>query len=336
MGRFDTLKLWLRARGPDTSLRIFLRNSDAAHAASGRPSDLKPHELVLNPTREPMPVELPLNRFAVSSWWLQEHKLALHDVGPQLDRVIFMSITTGGGAPAGEYEIELLRAELHGQWVSAASFRLGLILLWMGSLLAYLVWEWQLTKLQLQHSQQHKLKLQQAHAALQIQSRDLAQRAMHDPLTGVLNRAGLEQQVEALQTLPADAVYPLALVFVDIDHFKAINDGHGHTTGDAVLRQFAELLRGNLQRVDHVTRWGGEEFLLLLPQTAMPEAKAVAERLRNCLHVARWPEGLEVRASFGVAACPSADDLSDALRAADRAMYRAKMMGRDRVEMAGG
>lgn len=334
MERFDTLKLWLRARGPNTSLRIFLRNSDAAHAGTGKASDLKPHELVLDPTQEALPVELPLRRFMVASWWLQEHKLALRDTGPQLNRVLFMSLTTGGGAPAGDYEIELERAELQGQWVAPATFRLGLILLWMGSLLAYLVWEWRLTRRQLKHSQQHKHMLQMAHAALQLKSSDLAQQALHDPLTGVLNRAGLEQQIAALQAMPEASAYPLALVFVDVDHFKRINDGHGHEVGDAVLRQFAQLLRGNLQRVDHVARWGGEEFLLLLPQTEAAEAAAVAERLRACMHAAPWPEGLQVRASFGVAACLPAQRLDDTLRAADRAMYRAKMSGRDRVELA--
>jgi diguanylate cyclase (GGDEF)-like protein len=101
-----------------------------------------------------------------------------------------------------------------------------------------------------------------------------------------------------------------------------------------VLRQFAELLRANLQRDDLVARWGGEEFLLLLPQTPALWAVAVAERLRSCLHEASWPAGLQVRASFGVADCTTAAEMSEALRAADQAMYEAKSFGRDRVEIA--
>ncbi|MFY8117995.1 MAG: GGDEF domain-containing protein, partial [Roseateles sp.] len=105
--------------------------------------------------------------------------------------------------------------------------------------------------------------------------------------------------------------------------------------GDEVLRRFAATLKSNLQREDLVARWGGEEFVLLMPQTRAAEAVVVAERLRECLHVREWPAELAVTASFGVAQCESASEVDASLRAADRAMYQAKAQGRDRVVRAG-
>jgi diguanylate cyclase (GGDEF)-like protein len=100
-----------------------------------------------------------------------------------------------------------------------------------------------------------------------------------------------------------------------------------------VLRELAALLRRNLQREDLIARWGGEEFVVLMPQTSVDEARIVCERLRQCLHEQAWPAGLAVTASFGVAQAANAGELDGANTRADAAMYRAKRGGRDRVEL---
>lgn len=334
--RFETLRLSVRARGPEAhqQLRVFLRNRDAAALASGRVADLKPHEVVFEPAAELMPVEFRLGQFMVASWWVQSHPQPAALLGPQLDQVTYLSLSTGGHVKPGRYEIDFDGAELRGPWVSAASFRLGLIALWMLSLLGYLVWEWRQTRRQLQRSIRRKLELQKQHALLQAHSQDLAAMALRDPLTGVANRDGLQHDLTLLMHAQEEALFPLAVAFVDIDHFKRINDEHGHAVGDQVLQQFAGLLKTHVQREDLVARWGGEEFVLLMPQTLAGEAATVAERLRSCLHEARWPAGLRVTASFGLAQCEEASQVDATLEAADKAMYQAKAQGRDRVVAA--
>lgn len=337
MSSFDTLRLWIRSSGPGQRhpVRVFLRQRDPAHEGSGEVADMKPHELVLDPQAEARPVDLPLKQFQVASWWLQPRALPVGLSGPQLNRVAVLSFTTPGDVVPGRYVIEVDAAVLRGQWISPASFRLGLLAMWMLCLLGYGAWEWQHTRRQLQHSIRGRLKLQRAHAHLKAYSQDLEDRAHRDALTGVSNRNGLLHDLELLANSHEEMLFPLSVVFADMDLFKQVNDQHGHEVGDAVLRQFASTLTGNLQREDLVARWGGEEFIVVMPQTRAEEAAAVAERLRERLHATAWPCGLQISASFGVAQCDRQGDLDDALRRADEAMYRAKAEGRDRVVLAG-
>jgi diguanylate cyclase (GGDEF)-like protein len=161
-----------------------------------------------------------------------------------------------------------------------------------------------------------------------------------DPLTGITNRReffeALEREIGRAERRRA----PLAVAILDLDHFKAINDGHGHLAGDAVLVAAAGRLAGELRREDVLARWGGEEFVLLLPDTDADGARVVAERCRARLHAEPVDfEGtaIEVTASFGVAArlAGAAAASGEALvRAADEALYRAKREGRNRVEVA--
>ncbi|RZI92217.1 MAG: GGDEF domain-containing protein, partial [Rubrivivax sp.] len=162
-------------------------------------------------------------------------------------------------------------------------------------------------------------------------SRALEKMALRDPLTRVANRDGLNRALELLLQVQGDMSFPLSVVFVDADHFKRVNDEHGHEVGDQVLVLLARTLRANLPRDDLLARWGGEEFVIVMPQTPAEEAVAVAERLRQVLARVEWPAGLKVTASWGVAQAVTATDVDHALRAADQAMYRAKHEGRDRV-----
>jgi diguanylate cyclase (GGDEF)-like protein len=129
---------------------------------------------------------------------------------------------------------------------------------------------------------------------------------------------------------------PLSLVFVDLDHFKHVNDAHGHLAGSAVLREIGELFQGTIRKVDAAFRYGGDEFALLLVETDTTGALAVSQRLRTRLkhHTFLEKQGfsLKLTASMGIATYPNhAANGTDLLHAADRAMYRAKELGRDEV-----
>ncbi|MFJ3057404.1 diguanylate cyclase [Herbaspirillum sp. NPDC087042] len=160
-----------------------------------------------------------------------------------------------------------------------------------------------------------------------------------DFLTGVLNRRAFyshgQQQMSVAQRYQRE----LAVILFDIDHFKRINDTHGHQAGDAILRGVAQTVSGLLRKVDVLARYGGEEFIVLLPESDLVQSGSVAEKLRQALEQGDFEvDGgmrIKVSASFGVAAVCGEQGLEYLIRQADQALYRAKKLGRNRVELAG-
>jgi diguanylate cyclase (GGDEF)-like protein len=160
-------------------------------------------------------------------------------------------------------------------------------------------------------------------------------RAATDALTGLANRRAIDDTVKRMVAQAGRAASPLSVIALDLDHFKNINDTHGHERGDEVLAAVGALLRDSLRAGDFAGRAGGEEFIIVLPDTERDGAVTVAEKLRGALEDLRGGLDVHVSASFGIAACP--DDAGDApalLRLADRALYAAKRNGRNRVELA--
>ncbi len=161
-----------------------------------------------------------------------------------------------------------------------------------------------------------------------------------DDLTGLLNRRGLwefgRREFERARRFNR----ALAVIFLDIDHFKQINDTHGHAIGDQVLRNLSDRLRANTREVDVVARYGGEEFVILLPEVEMPVAAQIAERLRSTMSEIPADTGqgpVKISISLGVVQLTSeVQDLASLLDKADQAMFAAKQHGRNRVEVQGG
>jgi diguanylate cyclase (GGDEF)-like protein len=173
----------------------------------------------------------------------------------------------------------------------------------------------------------------------------LADHAQRDPLTGALNRSGLHLSYERLaaarRAVRQDDDVMLgvvSLIVIDLDHFKTINDTHGHAMGDDVLRLFAAIASADLRTGDTLARYGGDEFVVLLPHTAGGEALAIAERIRVAFANATGSLGalaVQPTLSIGIAAGSLADDtLGTILPRADEALYRSKREGRNRVRVA--
>lgn len=155
---------------------------------------------------------------------------------------------------------------------------------------------------------------------------------MTDPLTGVANRRHLDDRLAMEIARLARYGQPLAVILTDIDHFKEVNDTHGHAVGDVVLEAFARTLEGNIRSSDFLARYGGEEFVLLLPNTASEEATALAERMREATQRMRFEEAdLRLTASFGVTLARPGETMAEVLSRADEAMYLSKSGGRNRV-----
>lgn len=161
--------------------------------------------------------------------------------------------------------------------------------------------------------------------------------ATRDTLTGLLNRRAMQEQVAPLVQQATRQQRPLTLALADLDHFKLINDHHGHAAGDRVLQAFARVAERELRGADRVARWGGEEFLFALPDTDEVQAHACLERLREALRrvvVEALPAGTVISFSAGITRCGGLEDLEHAIERADMAMYRAKLEGRGRTSLA--
>lgn len=192
---------------------------------------------------------------------------------------------------------------------------------------------------------QRERRLVHTSASLRVAGAQLERLASIDALTGLPNRRAIFEQLGLEYRRALRYRRDLAVLMIDIDNFKVVNDGSGHPFGDHVLAEVAYTLRGNLRESDHVGRYGGEEFLVLLPETDGEHAAAAAEKLRQAVegHAIALPDArptalrTRVTVSIGAAALPvnEGEDENTLVRHADQALYDAKAAGKNRVHLHG-
>jgi diguanylate cyclase (GGDEF)-like protein len=186
---------------------------------------------------------------------------------------------------------------------------------------------------QLRERAWYEQQLRAHQAELEAQNADLNEQTRTDPLTGLANRRAFAVGVEKAIAAASDASAPLHLAVVDIDHFKTINDLHGHVEGDRVLKAVGDVLGAQAGAArGRVARYGGEEFVLLLPDMPQDQARLQCEYLREA--IAALPIGLPVTVSIGLASHHAGDTPESLFARADQALYAAKREGRDRVSVA--
>jgi len=156
--------------------------------------------------------------------------------------------------------------------------------------------------------------------------------AFNDALTGIFNRQRFNEELDKELKRFKRTQEPLALVMFDIDHFKDFNDLHGHQVGDIILVETATLISQHTREIDTFARWGGEEFMLILPNTSKEEALLVAQSLRERIEIYNFTNNLKITASFGVTGATIDDEISSIENRVDCLMYKAKENGRNRVE----
>jgi diguanylate cyclase (GGDEF)-like protein len=182
--------------------------------------------------------------------------------------------------------------------------------------------------------EQRTAELTASNSALSKANADLARQAITDRLTGMFNRLKLDQSLnsELLRCQRYTGIF--SVILLDIDHFKAVNDTHGHLAGDQVLVAVAEVMHAQTREIDIAGRWGGEEFLVLCPNTDSEGARILAEKLRTAIACHDHGDIGHKTASFGVATYRAGDNVSSLVSRADAALYQAKHLGRNRVETA--
>jgi diguanylate cyclase (GGDEF)-like protein len=182
----------------------------------------------------------------------------------------------------------------------------------------------------------YRRTLEHENAVLGDSLRDASQAANHDALTGLFNRRYLSAFARSLATLVLEEREPVTVLIVDIDHFKRVNDTHGHPVGDEVLRAVAQLLGAQLRDLDCLARYGGEEFAVVLRRCDVNRGRRIAEALRHNVASAEIDTAngtVSITVSIGIAQWGPGEQLEEVVQRADRTLYRAKQAGRDRVEV---
>jgi diguanylate cyclase (GGDEF)-like protein len=335
LSKYETMTITLEYTGnklPTDSVRFFLRNNTPIYRQEGSVESLKYNEVEIPANRLDQPYVVHLTDFDIPDWWLRQFNIAPENAQTEFDDVIFLEITTGTGAPPGDYHFKLYSIEWEGNLIPREEWYLGIIVVWLSFLFSVLVYRvWRL-KSEIDAHYARAQNLQQLNQILDTKSKYFEKMAKTDPLTGVSNRGGIGDFLLREIRNHIETGNPLTVILLDVDHFKQINDTHGHDHGDTVLVKVAHTLTEYLRTSDAVARWGGEEFLLVCPNTSLESGKALAEKLRYRIKNL-GAEGSTLSASFGVATLGN-ESIEKLIKRVDEALYRAKQNGRDRVEIS--
>ncbi|HIC8840239.1 GGDEF domain-containing protein [Aeromonas veronii] len=324
--RFGTLHIRLSVTGAgEQDWRLYLRNYNPVYDRVDEPEQSKFNEIIFRPADYGRDHEVPLDVFTPATWWITRYNVPLQQQGANLDRVYAIEVMAGSDMPPGKHGVVIEALQFHGSWLDATLFYRLILFVWFLYGCTVFLINHLLMKQRLQHAHQAKLEAEALNRTLSEENRRSREEACYDALTGALNRLGGERLLLEI------GEQPCTLVYIDVDHFKQINDSHGHPVGDEVLKLLVSEILRHCDPLCHLVRWGGEEFVLVCLDYDELRACILAERLRTLLEASpHWPLALRVTASFGVAE-RGGEPWECVLKRADEALYQAKTQGRNRV-----
>lgn len=323
LSSFDTLVVnMLGMQGPNERLQIQIKASDARLLEEAGFETLKYHDMVLIPGKNgPSRTSMPLDNFVIPPWWAGRYNIPARNLNPTREDVREIEFATSADKIVlGTGMFGVRNLEFHGKWVRQDALLKILLGIWLAYIAGGLV-----RRLYLSFQEIRDLQGQTSHL------RDLSER---DPLTLLHNRRGLENRLAGLaERCVGPDNQALGVLMVDLDHFKSVNDTLGHDAGDQVLRILSGILLEEMRPNNIAARWGGEEFILLLPGIPPERLAPAAERLRTRVETDLRYNGMSFTASIG-GALGVVGDFDALVKRADDALYRAKANGRNRVELA--
>lgn len=315
---YNVMRINVDYSGGNEKLRFYIREFEPDFSRLSDPVDSSKYMSVYVPAEETAEtVVINMKEFTVADWWVNNNNVPRQHAMASTQRVAAFGIDIAYPAALGMHELQVHSVEFEGDWVSAEHWYRFILLSWAAViLLVSLVRLYQLRRMAI---------------TLKAQKDQYQQLSEVDQLTGVMNRHGLTAFLADLKDV--DEAWPLSVLYIDIDHFKPINDTHGHGVGDIILRRVADTIADCCREQDKVCRWGGEEFLMALPATGLEAATQVGERVRVKMIQLQHPEleGEGITVSIGVASAFNPQMLGMAMERADASLYRAKRQGRNRV-----
>ena len=317
----------------DAKVRLQTKNRNPAYSVSTDFTSDKFNILEFNPATEGNRITIPLSYFQVPEWWISQYNVPIEHSQPEFSNTVIIEISVASNTPPGSYELWVKELTFHGKLISYTQLISGIMFFWLAIAIVSLIASVIKVSVAFRQKQKQILELNALNKSLNVYSKKMEQQAKTDPLTGVYNRNGVTSSLLEFQANVRGQSSRFSVIFCDIDLFKLVNDTHGHSVGDQVIIKVASLLQACTRADDLVVRWGGEEFVLFCPHTPLESAAVLAEKLRATIEQAKWPNDLNLTASFGVAQMEPTEDITHFLNRADQSLYRAKGNGRNRVEI---
>jgi diguanylate cyclase (GGDEF)-like protein len=334
LSKYKDLVINLKYTGPANKVRIVIRNFNPVYSTSADLNTTKFNALQLHTKELNKENRISLSSFAVADWWLRQFNIPLSESGVEFNNILSVSMDFGEPQPPGTHAFAIESFELRGDWVKVEHWYLAIISFWMLSVFIYTIRRMVQLNAQTKYDIAVINQLSTNNDVLQEETDKFRRLSTVDPLTQLYNRFGIDQIIASLLGkgyLQAPSAPLYSLVIADIDHFKRINDKRGHDVGDLVLQHVAKVIQTHLRTGDYVGRWGGEEFIIILPASNIKTAMAIAEMIREAIFTTELdPEKpLSVSASFGVSERQPDEDFATCFKRADEALYKAKAMGRN-------
>lgn len=334
---YEKMLISIDYRGNNNRMRIFLRNSNPRYTRTDDANTAKFQAIQLHTKDLEKTVPVDLTEFTVADWWIGQYDISREDSGRDLSNIITVGFDFENFNSPGTHQIYIKEVVLVGEWISAANWYLMILSAWLIGIFVYALNQLRLLKRQTEEDNQRIYQLALQNTKLEQQSNEFRRLSTVDPLTQCFNRFGVHQIISKLESTEFDSYSPrYSLIMIDIDYFKRINDRRGHDTGDRVLQMISEIVQTRIRKSDYLGRWGGEEFIVILPNTRKEFSLALAEKLRLIIYdtVFEPDNPLSVTASFGVAQQEPGEDFASAFKRVDMALYCAKNQGRNCCVMA--
>ena len=331
LSQYDTLVIQLEYEGTSKRLRVSMRNFNEAYSIPERPQTSKHlNALVRTEDIRNNQLEVDLASFNVSIWWIQEFNIPHRWVFRELNNVTSVGLEI---AEPSVNKVKITSISAKGKWVNSQALLYSLVVAWLAFILIQGAFQFYLVYKSSQKGRSEIRDLIRRQDDLETEKQYLENIAKMDPLTGIYNRNGFFSAIEKIAPGNISSVNNLAILILDLDKFKQINDQFGHDFGDEVLKKFSQFVQNNIRENDIVTRWGGEEFVILCEAGSQKTLRSFAEKLRRCTEKIRFSSHSDFSFSVSIGATyfNVGEHFDDALRRADIALYQAKNQGRNRV-----
>ncbi len=317
---------------PKKELRLYLRNYNPEYSKPDDEYSIKYNGLQFSPTKFDGTIEIPIKNLQVMTWWLADNKVAIEHSAPEYTNITRIDIATGDATDLGKHQIIIEQIEFEGEYIAQNTLLFILLGAWMTLGLVFTLHEIHKSREAYLKAEQRHQHLEKVNSSLRAQNYEFAELAHRDALTGALNRHGVQKWLEEQARLVRLEHSVFSIQYLDLDHFKTINDSFGHQMGDDILREFVMVVASSIGPDDRLVRWGGEEFVVFCPETNVEQAAKRAEVIRKNVANHLWVHGERLTCCIGVAQLQK-ERVTEAMARADEALYTAKQNGRNRVEI---
>lgn len=331
LSNFEYIKLNLDYVGEAEQVRLFLRNFDDSYAIENDANS--PQYLYTNFKTSDFTngdITISLAEITVADWWMVQYQHPRNRALPKFDHINTFGLEVFGQNISGTHEMVLNSIEFIGPFFKEENYYLTIIIIWLLAVFFHLTFQLYVTKNYAVTITNKGKELTKSNLALKKETHKYRNLSILDALTQVPNRHGFEEYI--LNTLTSH-YKDVSLIILDIDYFKKINDIHGHTVGDMVLKELSALLQSNIRGGDYLARWGGEEFIICCTETSAENTVNFAEKLRLLIAAHSFADEitLNVTISMGIAVRDPKESFKTWFNRADQALYQAKNTGRNKT-----